>query len=181
MSAAANAGRAALIANQLGGELVDSRGMDEGRSRLTPANRQARTRTKLDRPLLVSFEKQAANDAPAQCPRPDEYPRPGLDTMIRELVRSEVRAEVERALANAATRAMYVSVAEYAAARSISVSTVRNAIRRGRLPALRIGTAVRIPVDAEIGRPVIADRGGHDANPVTRAEQILASRFERSR
>jgi excisionase family DNA binding protein len=48
-----------------------------------------------------------------------------------------------------------VAVSEYAAARSISVSTVRNAIRNGRLPAIRIGTAVRVPVDAEIGRPVI--------------------------
>jgi excisionase family DNA binding protein len=100
--------------------------------------------------------------------------------MIREIVRAEVRAEVARVIAIGPTQPTHVSVAEYAAVRSISVPTVRNAIRSGRLPAIRIGTAVRVPVDAEIGRPVIAAPDGHDASPVTRAEKILVERIARS-
>ncbi len=100
--------------------------------------------------------------------------------MIREIVRAEVRAEVARVIATGPAQPTHVSVSEYAAARSISVSTVRNAIRAGRLPAIRIGTAVRVPVEAEIGRPVIATADGRDANPVTRAEKILTDRIARS-
>lgn len=100
--------------------------------------------------------------------------------MIREIVRAEVRAEVARVIATGPAQPTHVSVAEYAAARSISVSTVRNAIRAGRLPAIRIGAAVRVPVDAEIGRPAMATADGRDASPVTRAEQILAERISRS-
>jgi excisionase family DNA binding protein len=107
----------------------------------------------------------------------ERHPELKLDEMIREIVRAEVRAEVARAIASAPAQPTHVSVAEYAAARSISVSTVRNAIRAGRLPAIRIGTAVRVPVEAEIGRPVIATTDGRDANPVTRAEKILADRI----
>jgi excisionase family DNA binding protein len=110
----------------------------------------------------------------------DTYHGLRLDEMIREIVRSEVRAEVARVIAAGPAQPTHVSVTEYAASRSISVSTVRNAIRGGRLPALRIGTAVRVPSDAEIGRPVIATVEGRDANPVTRAEKILADRISRS-
>jgi excisionase family DNA binding protein len=97
-----------------------------------------------------------------------------LDDWIREMVRSEVKAEVTRLLSAAPTRPTHVSVAEYAATRSISASTVRNAIRSGRLPALRIGTAIRVPADAEIGRPVNENAQGRDISPTMRAEQILA-------
>lgn len=132
--------------------------------------------------LRVPYEKRAANDASAQPPAEELGRLHGLrlDEMIREIVRAEVRAEVARALAIAPAQPTHVSVAEYAAARSISVSTVRNAIRSGRLPALRIGTAVRVPIDAEIGRPVIANANRHDANPVTRAGQILTGGIGRS-
>jgi excisionase family DNA binding protein len=132
---------------------------------------------------LVAFEKRAANDGPAQSPRSDDMDGDGawgLDKLIREIVRAEVRAEVARVIAQGPAQPTHVSVAEYAAARSISVSTVRNAIRAGRLPAIRIGTAVRVPVEAEIGRPVIATADGRDANPVTRAEKILTDRIARS-
>jgi excisionase family DNA binding protein len=132
---------------------------------------------------LVPFEKRAANDSTAQRPRSDDLDGRhalGLDEMIREIVRAEVRAEVARVIATGPAQPTHVSVAEYAAARSISVSTVRNAIRAGRLPAIRIGSAIRVPVEAEIGQPVIATADGRDANPVTRAEKILADRIARS-
>jgi len=102
-----------------------------------------------------------------------------LDDWIREVVRSEVKAEVARRLSAAPTRPTHVSVAEYAASRSISTSTVRNAIRQGRLPALRIGTAVRVPVDAEIGRPANENTRGHQMSPAMQADQILARRAAR--
>lgn len=132
---------------------------------------------------LVPLEKRAANDDIAPSPRPGDRADGSalkLDELIREIVRAEVRAEVTRVIATGPAQPTYVSVTEYAATRSISVSTVRNAIRAGRLPAIRIGTAVRVPVDAEIGQPVIATADGRDANPVTRAEKILADRIARS-
>jgi hypothetical protein len=140
--------------------------------------RAKRTRWSLD--LLAA---PPVNDDTAQRPQMNEPERahgPRLDQMIREIVRSEVRAEFVRVMAMTPTRPTHVSVAEYAATRSISVSTVRSAIRGGRLPAIRIGAAVRVPVDAEIGRPVSANANGHDTNPVSRAEQILAGRNARS-
>jgi excisionase family DNA binding protein len=141
-------------------------------------SRPARTRTG----PLVPLEKEAANDdlAPRSRASPERHLGPMLGEVIRELVRSEVQAELSRVIATTPPQPAHVSVAAYAAARSISVSTVRNAIRAGRLPAIRIGTAVRVPVDAEIGRPVLANADGRDACPVTRAEQILAERIARS-
>ena len=103
-----------------------------------------------------------------------------LDDWIREMVRSEVKAEVSRLLSAAPTGPTHVSVAEYAATRSISPSTVRNAIRQGRLPALRIGTAVRVPVDIEIGRPANENTRGHQMSPAMQADQILARRAARA-
>jgi hypothetical protein len=132
---------------------------------------------------LVPLEKRAANDDIAPSPRSGDRADGSalkLDELIREIVRAEVRAEVARVIATGPAHPTHVSVAEYAAARSISVSTVRNAIRARRLPAIRIGTAVRVPVDAEIGRPVTTTPDGRDANPVTRAEKILAERIARS-
>ena len=103
-----------------------------------------------------------------------------LDEWIRELVRGEVRAEVARVMSSVPTRPTHISIAEYAAARSISVSTVRSAIKHGRLPALRIGTAVRVPVDVEIGRPANEDTRGSQMPPVMQADQILAKRAVRA-
>ena len=72
-----------------------------------------------------------------------------LERMLRQLVREEVSAAIGGA-GPAPTR--LITVQEYAATRSVSVSTVRTAIRAGRLKATRIGRAVRVSADAEIAR-----------------------------
>jgi len=123
--------------------------------------------------------KAAANDDFAQSTqagRPGLHGIPKLDEVILEIVRREVRVEVARMAAMAPASQKYVSVAEYAAARSISASTVRNAIRSGRLPALRFGAAVRVPADVEIGKPVVANANHRPSSPAERAEQIMAAR-----
>lgn len=77
---------------------------------------------------------------------------------IDSIISAKVAAEVARQLAanaNATTAPELVTLAAYAQARSISVSTVRAAIRDGRLTAHRIGRAVRVRRDDEIAR---ADR-----------------------
>lgn len=104
-----------------------------------------------------------------------ETPKLGLEDLVRELVRDEVRAELAKTTTSPPAAPTYVSAAEYARARSISVSSVRNAIRSGRLPALKIGAAVRVRADVEIGAPVVPTEGA-TAPPVVRAEQILARR-----
>lgn len=90
-----------------------------------------------------------------------------LDEKIREIVRAEVPAAVARASRSRQHRQHTSRWPNARPTRSLSVSTVRNAIRAGRLPALRISTAVRAPVDAEIGGPVIENAHGHDASLVT--------------
>lgn len=92
-----------------------------------------------------------------------------LDDMIREIVRAEVRAAIADIKP---AHDQQVSVATYAASKSISQPTVRAAIRDGRLPAMRIGTAVRIAARAEIGRPVAAGKSTA-ATPASRADRIL--------
>ena len=81
-----------------------------------------------------------------------------LDAYIRGLIRDEVRAAVAEAVSGAATKSL-VTLQAYAASRSISVSTVRAAIRAGTLQATKIGRAVRVSAGAEIGvAPVDEDR-----------------------
>jgi len=72
-----------------------------------------------------------------------------FEQQLRELVRSILREELAAATP---TTPDHVTVAEYARARSISESTVRVAIREGRLEVVRIGRAVRVPRDAAIGK-----------------------------
>lgn len=72
-----------------------------------------------------------------------------VELAIRALV-DALRKELQPANTNDA----HITVAEYAARRSISESTVRIAIREKRLPCLRVGRAVRVPADAEIKPPV---------------------------
>lgn len=96
-----------------------------------------------------------------------------LYDVVRDIVRSELRGEIDRALAERVEPPTYVSAAEYAMARSISISTVRNAIRDGRLPAIKVGAAIRVPARAEIGRPVAPDVT-RPVNPTVRAREILA-------
>ena len=92
-------------------------------------------------------------------------------TDLERTIRSIVRDELARARpANDAPR--LVTIAAYAAARSISESTVRAAIRDGRLDGLRIGRAVRVRADQEIA---IRARAG-TADPVASAERSLGLR-----
>lgn len=69
------------------------------------------------------------------------------------LIRSIVRDELERAKNDQTPAPALVTIAAYAARRSISPSTVRAAIRDGRLPAHRVGRAVRVPSEVEIAKP----------------------------
>jgi hypothetical protein len=118
--------------------------------------------------------------ASARADGPDLFGISKLDEVIREIVRREVRAEIARTAATTSALPRYVTVAEYAAARAISASTVRNAIRTGRLPALRYGAAVRVPADVELGRPVAANANRRASSPAERAEQIVVARSARS-
>jgi excisionase family DNA binding protein len=74
-----------------------------------------------------------------------------IEQTIEAIVR-RVLAERDSQPANDA----HVTVAEYARRRSISESTVRQAIRANRLPCLRVGRAVRVPADEEIA-PAVRD------------------------
>jgi excisionase family DNA binding protein len=71
---------------------------------------------------------------------------------LESIVRSIVREELERARMTAAPSVEALTAAAYAKRWSISVSTVRAAIREGRLASVKIGRAVRIPHGAEIAR-----------------------------
>ncbi|MFT3693958.1 MAG: hypothetical protein QM831_12515 [Kofleriaceae bacterium] len=98
-----------------------------------------------------------------------------IEQQIRQIVREEILIELAKQPAPPKPTE-YVSVAAYARARSISVSTVRNAVRAGRLPGLKIGTAVRVRSDAEIGASVTPStkRQGPSAEQI--ADRILAAR-----
>lgn len=76
-----------------------------------------------------------------------------LEDMLRKIVREELRAELD---ARATATPKQITAAAYAELHGISLTTVRVAIREGRLPAVRIGRAVRVPADAVIGKPVRA-------------------------
>jgi hypothetical protein len=84
-----------------------------------------------------------------------------LEEEIRVIVRQEVAkavAELRRELVSAPT---YVKAKDYAARHSIALSTVREAISEGRLPAMRIGRAGRVEAVAPIApraRPNAAAR-----------------------
>jgi excisionase family DNA binding protein len=70
-----------------------------------------------------------------------------IERYLRELIREVVRAE----LGELGRRpGKHVSVKDYADARSIATSTVRAAIKSGRLPSIKVGRAVRVPADVEI-------------------------------
>ncbi len=80
---------------------------------------------------------------------------------LEKTLQAMIEREVSRQLAAARPAndaPVCVTIAEYARARSISESTVRLAIREGRLPAQKIGRAVRIKPTDEIAKPHRADR-----------------------
>ena len=92
-------------------------------------------------------------------------------TNIEDHIRAIVRDELSRA--RPSTAPALVTVAAYAASRSISPSTVRAAIREGRLDAERIGRAVRVSPTATIARKVPV-RG--DELRARRAARLLGRR-----
>lgn len=97
---------------------------------------------------------------------------------LTSMVRAIVREEVQRAMADAKpARDGFVSVSDYAARHSISRSTVRAAIREGRLPAVRIGRSVRIAWDASIATPVRVS--GHVATKRESRVLSVVDRFGR--
>jgi hypothetical protein len=96
-----------------------------------------------------------------------------VDDVIRELVREEIRAELERVAVARPHATSYVTIPEYAKARCISVSTVRNAIRKGHLPAMKFGAAVRVRSDVEIGASVVPVVPSPGPSPAKRAEELF--------
>ncbi len=69
----------------------------------------------------------------------------GLRALIAEVVRDEIKK-------SAPAPAEHLTVADYARRWSISTTTVRVAIREGRLQSTRIGRAIRIAAEAKISR-----------------------------
>jgi excisionase family DNA binding protein len=84
-----------------------------------------------------------------------------------------VRAELDRrqALAAATAAPELITAAEFARRRSISISTVRAAIRERRLDVTRIGRAVRIAADAQIR---VADAAIAEATEAARSKLLRA-------
>jgi excisionase family DNA binding protein len=92
-----------------------------------------------------------------------------LEAVIESVVRRVVREEL--AASRAAPADEMVTIATFARMRAISKSTVRAAIREGRLQATRIGRAVRVRANAQIGEPM----AGKDT-PAARAARIFGDR-----
>ncbi len=105
---------------------------------------------------------------------------PTIEVLIRKLVREELHAELAKKPPEKPP-ASYISIREYAKARSVCVSTVRNAIRDGRLPAMKIGTALRVQSDVEIGTSVIPTVLHPGPSPAQIADRVLARRVKSSR
>lgn len=100
----------------------------------------------------------------------------GLDSLIDQIadrVADRIVPRLVAALAGAPAADELVPPATFARMRSISVSTVRAAIREGRLPATKIGRAVRIAADAQIGRAVNRPTTNEDT-PQMRAAKLWA-------
>lgn len=100
-------------------------------------------------------------------------------TDLNDTIRQIVRDEVQRLLSTKdapRTDPNYVTVNDYARQRSISTSTVRAAIRDGRLAAMRIGRSVRISADAEIGRVVNVNRAESRNHRIAMRLGLVASR-----
>jgi excisionase family DNA binding protein len=94
-----------------------------------------------------------------------------LEAMIERVVRKVMREREEIAPAPAEE---LVTMATFARRHSISESTVRAAIRNGHLPAVKIGRAVRVRADAQIGKPAPSSSASSDADsPRARAARIL--------
>ena len=91
-----------------------------------------------------------------------------LEAVVERVVRRVVREELAAGRAGPAPAPELVTMKEFARRLAISESTVRAAIRDGRLQAVKIGRAVRVRCDAQIGQPVArAD------TPTVRARRIV--------
>jgi hypothetical protein len=88
-----------------------------------------------------------------------------LENIIETIVRRVIREEIATVAKPTPTM---MSVADYATAKAVCESTVRKAIRDGRLEHEKVGAALRIPADAEIRR-----RGGSGDVAEDRAAKIL--------
>lgn len=99
-----------------------------------------------------------------------------LDQAFEAMLERVLRRVVPEVLAaiRAAPSDELVTMATFARRRSISESTVRAAIRSGQLPAVKIGRAVRVRADAQIGKPAPSLSASSDADtPRARAARIL--------
>lgn len=90
-----------------------------------------------------------------------------FDVMLRELVAKLVREELAKRPTSGAPE--LVTAAEYGRRMSLSRTTVRKAIREGRLDVTRIGRAVRIAAAAQIDQP---RRSGGGDDRIRRATEI---------
>jgi excisionase family DNA binding protein len=96
-----------------------------------------------------------------------------LEAMLERVVRKVMR-ECAKIAAAPPPADELVTMAAFARRRSISESTVRAAIRAGRLPAVKIGRAVRVRADAQIGEPAPISSASTNADtPRARAARIL--------
>jgi excisionase family DNA binding protein len=93
-----------------------------------------------------------------------------FEAMLRPMIAELVREELAKARPGASPD--LVTVAEYARRRSISPSTVRHAIAEHRLQVTRIGRAVRVRADAEIGQRPSAQAVATAARDVRRLRLI---------
>jgi excisionase family DNA binding protein len=92
-----------------------------------------------------------------------------LEAVVERVVRRVVREEL--AAQRARPPGELVTMATFAREHAISESTVRAMIRGGRLAAVKIGRAVRVRRDAQIGVPAL---GADNADvPAARARRIL--------
>ena len=94
--------------------------------------------------------------------------RPLVRALAVEAVTSVLAAQRSRDGADPARQ--LVTMAVFAQMRGVSLSTVRAAIRDGRLTATKIGRSVRVAADATLGTPVHAV---NSARPAARAARIL--------
>lgn len=91
-----------------------------------------------------------------------------LDAAIRAIIRDVVRQELHAQ----AAQPHYLTVAEFARRWSLTAGTIRRAIREGRLEAVRIDSAIRIPADA-----VIVSRRGSENDRILRATENARRRL----
>lgn len=77
-----------------------------------------------------------------------------LESMIRKIVRDEL---AKAKPANDDTASEHLGVREYAQRWRISATTVREAIRQGRLQHERVGRLIRIPASARISKARVDD------------------------